>query len=379
MSSTTTSTIHLQWKDGAAAGRFRSGVSLHSHTLHSHESLDFIYQAAARIPILSAVVRHGERVYREKQGARLDLTRGWWTPPLGAHDAWLLEKSHIEGLDRRALVSLSDHDNIDAPVLLQALDECRGTPISVEWTVPFGPTFFHLGVHNLPPGKARDLWSEMERYGQEAQDERLGELLAGLAAMEQALIVFNHPLWDERGIGQGAHRETVMKFLERFGCFIHALEMNGLRPWKENREVVALAAHVRKPVISGGDRHGLEPNALLNLTNAETFDEFAGEIRDGWSSVLVLRHYREPYALRILHNMIDILRTYERHAMGWQLWSDRVFYLCQDGQARSLTELFGERMPAAVSVFVGAIKFASAPRMRRILRGAFAGAEEVTL
>jgi len=65
--------IHLQWKAPAVINRFRTGVSLHSHTLHSRETLDFIYRAAAQAPIL-------------------DLSRGWWTPPLGPHDAWLVEE-----------------------------------------------------------------------------------------------------------------------------------------------------------------------------------------------------------------------------------------------------------------------------------------------
>ena len=95
--------------------------------------------------------------------------------------------------------------------------------------------------------------------------------------------------------------------------------------------------------------------------------------------VFVLRHYREQYALRIFHNMIDVLRTYEHHAKGWRLWSDRVFYLWHDGKVRSLTESFGDRTPAAVRLFVGAMQFAAAPRMRRFLRGAFANPEEVTL
>jgi hypothetical protein len=373
------STIHLQWKNAAAAGRFRTGVSLHSHTLHSRESLDFIYHAATRAPVLSAVIRHGAGVYRKRHGAALDLTRGWWTPPLGPHDAWLLEKSQIEVLDRNAIVSLTDHDNIEAPVSLQVLDECRGVPISVEWTVPFGPTFFHLGVHNLPASRARALWTEMEGYRQKPDAARLGEILTALASMDQVLIVFNHPLWDEQGIGQAAHRDAALEFLRRFRPSLHALELNGLRPWKENRDVIALARAQQKPVISGGDRHAIEPNALLNLTNAETFAEFAQEVRDGWSSVFVLRHYREPYALRIFHNMIDVLRTYDRHVNGWTLWSDRVFYLWHDGQARSLTTLFGERTPGAVRLFVGAMQFAAAPRMRRLLRGAFAAPEEVTL
>lgn len=373
------SAIHLEWEDAAAAGRFRTAVSLHSHTLHSRESLDFIYKAATRAPILSAVIRHGAKVYRKRHGATLDLTRGWWTPPLAPHDAWVLEKSQIEALDRNAIVSLTDHDNIEAPVSLQVLDECQGTPISVEWTVPFGPTFFHLGVHNLPAGSARELWGAMDDYRQRPDEARLGELLTALASMDQVLIVFNHPLWDERGIGQAAHRRVALEFLRRFGASLHALELNGLRPWRENSGVVALARAEHKPVISGGDRHALEPNAILNLTNAETFGEFAEEVREGWSSVFVLRHYREPFAARIFHNMLDVLRTYERHANGWTLWSDRVFYLWHDGQVRSLTELFGDRTPGAVRVFVGAMKFASTPRIRRALRGAFAGAEEVTL
>ena len=87
----------------------------------------------------------------------------------------------------------------------------------------------------------------------------------------------------------------------------------------------------------------------------------------------MLRHYRESYALRIVQNMIDVLRTYERHANGWRLWSDRVFYLWHDGRARSLTESFGEDPPAAVALFVGAMKFVLRRIVRRFLRGAFAG------
>jgi hypothetical protein len=371
--------IHLQWKDASVAGRFRAGVSLHSHTLHSRESLDFIYQAAARAPVLSAVIRQGERQYHKAKGTQLDLSRGWWTPPLAPHDAWVLEKSQIEVLDQNAIVSITDHDDIEAPVSLQVLDECRGTPISVEWTVPFHPTFFHLGVHNLPAGQAREIWSEIGEYRKSPCETRLRELLEMLSSLHQVLLVFNHPLWDEKRIGQPRHRASALEFLRKFSPYLHALELNGLRPWRENRDVAALGQAVRKPVISGGDRHAVEPNALLNFTNAANFDEFAEEIRAGWSNVFVLRHYQEPHVLRIVHNMLDVLRTYEHHANGWRLWSDRVFYLCDDGCTRSLTELFGERTPAPVAFFVGAMQLAAAPRVRRLIRGAFAGAEEVRL
>ena len=142
---------------------------------------------------------------------------------------------------------------------------------------------------------------------------------------------------------------------------------------------MSFARDLAAPVISGGDRHGLEPNALLNLTNAGTFGEFVEEVRTGWSDVLILRHYRKTYTSRILHNMIDILRTYDRHANGWRIWSDRVFYRCDDGQVRSLTELFGSKPPVAVAWFVGAIRFASAPPIRRLLRGVASPTQEVLL
>src|SRR5258706_10546102 len=142
--------IYLQWMT-SIPGRFRTGVSLHSHTLHSRENLEFIYRALAKVPLFAAALRRGEQHYRNVHGRTLDLTRGWWTPPLGAHHAWSVEKAQIEGLGLSPIVSLTDHDDIEAPVSLQLLEECRGTPISFEWTVPFRFTFFHIGVHNLPP------------------------------------------------------------------------------------------------------------------------------------------------------------------------------------------------------------------------------------
>ena len=59
--------------------------------------------------------------------------------------------------DRRAaaalqpLVSITDHDDIEAPQLLRTVASARHIPVSVEWTTPFGSDqSFHLGIHNLP-------------------------------------------------------------------------------------------------------------------------------------------------------------------------------------------------------------------------------------
>jgi hypothetical protein len=370
--------VNLQWREPRTKN-FRTGVSLHSHTLHSVERLNFIYRAAVHVPVLAAAIRQGERRYAKLHGASLDLSRGWWTPPLGPHDAWIVEKSQIEQLGLDALVSLTDHDDIEAPVLLQLLDECRQVPISVEWTVPFRSTFFHLGIHNLPPWRARALFGQMECYRQKTHPGLLEDILSEICASNGSLVVWNHPLWDESGIGQAMHDANANEFLLTYKEYLHALELNGLRPWRENRDVIAMAAAAAKPPISGGDRHAFEPNALLNLTNAATFAEFADEVRAGWSEVLVLRHYREPYTLRIVQNTIDVLRTYEQHVNGWRLWSDRVFYRCDDGKARSLTELFAKGLPAPVAFFVGTAQLLSGPPFQRVFRGLFPATEEITL
>ncbi len=369
--------VHLQWRNSPARN-FRTGVSLHSHTLHSVERLDFIYRAAAGVPVLAAAIRKGERQYAKNHTVPLDLSRGWWTPPLGPHEAWTVEKSQIEKLNLDALVSLTDHDDIEAPVQLQLLDECRAAPITVEWTVPFRSTFFHLGIHNLPPAEARALFGEMTRYQEDSRPEFLRAVLAGISAQRGSLVVWNHPLWDEKGIGQATHNANANEFLLEYKEYLHALELNGLRPWRENRAVIALADAARKPLISGGDRHASEPNALLNLTNAFTFAEFADEVRAGWSDVLILRQYREPYGLRIFQNMLDVLRTHEQHVKGWRLWSDRVFYRCDDDQVRSLTELFSKKVPAPVVFFVGTMRLLSGPPFQRLLRELLP-AEEVAL
>jgi hypothetical protein len=186
--------------DHRATQRFRSAVSLHGHTLHSRESLDFIYRLARGIRPIRAALDMGEARYLAANGTKLDLTRAWWTPPASPLSAWALESGHIEnhfGLD--AMVSLTDHDDIEAPLNLRVLDECRDAPISVEWTVPYASTFFHLGVHNLAPETARETMRDLAAFTAEPSGVRLYELLKRLHADRETLIVFNHPYWEEKG------------------------------------------------------------------------------------------------------------------------------------------------------------------------------------
>src|SRR5882724_8476877 len=55
------SKVHFIWKDPGAPREFRTGVSLHGHTLHAQECLSFLPRYLHRVPVLSAVVRRYQR------------------------------------------------------------------------------------------------------------------------------------------------------------------------------------------------------------------------------------------------------------------------------------------------------------------------------
>lgn len=363
------SVVHAFPDASARQGAFRAAVSLHSHTLHSRESLAFIQRAASKVPGGTFALRQLARYHRRAHGTELDMNRGWWTPPLGAREAWLVEKRQIEDeLCLKPLISLTDHDNINAPLQLRVLSEVRDVPISVEWTAPYRETFFHLGIHNLPETSCNDLMNRMLQLTQSRCSAQMTALLRELSADPQVLIVFNHPLWDESGVGPALHRLLAMEFLEAHQECIHALELNGLRPKRENKMVARWAKECGLPLISGGDRHGREPNACLNLTSASTFDQFAGEVRDGWSHIVLLPRYNEPHALRVTHGVYDILRHDEHHSMGWRRWSDRVFYQFAGGAVRSFTDIWGVQGPLLVRYLVELIGLLGHSHIRGVLR-----------
>jgi hypothetical protein len=233
--------IHFESTPGATR-LFRTAVSLHSHTLHSREALSFIHRLARRVGPVRAALERGQARYRSLHGSSLDLSRAWWTPPLAPYDAFSLERYHIESrFGVKALISLTDHDDIEAPLGLRVLEECRSIPISVEWTVPFQNTFFHLGIHNLFPDSARELMVELADFTNNEKLVDLVRLLEVLVDTKDTLIVFNHPCWAESGMGQEQHMELATHFVRKCGRFIHALELNGLRTWAENREVLRMA------------------------------------------------------------------------------------------------------------------------------------------
>jgi len=125
----------------------------------------------------------------------------------------------------------------------------------------------------------------------------------------------------------------VNEFLQKNGAYIHALELNGLRNWEENRAVRRLADQWNIVTISGGDRHGVEPNANINLTHAECFTEFVHEIRrEKRSNVLFMPQYAKPWKHRILQSTLDAIRHYPDFPQGSQRWDEaRLSSGCQRG------------------------------------------------
>jgi hypothetical protein len=372
-------TLTCLWKEPDAPRSFRTGVSLHSHTNHSRESLRFILQYARKSRLLEVALRLRSNWCAQTTGVMPDLRRGYWTPPLPARAAFELERGQIENaLDLDSFVSLTDHDNVDAPLLLRVVPEMRDVPISTEWTLPYGAATFHLGIHNLPAARAISVLAELQAYTKNSRPADVRELLVELHADPDVLVVLNHPLWDLTEIGEERHRQELGSFLQRNGAFIHALEISGVRTWPENKEVLEIAAGWNQLVISGGDRHGCEPNSILNLTHTRTFAEFVRQIRRAREShVLLMPQYAEPMALRVIQTLLDVIRFDPDAASGAQRWDDRVLHPNLGGVDQPLSSLWN-KPPAFIEAVFAAFRLFEVGTVRRMFRIALRqGQEEI--
>jgi hypothetical protein len=356
----TDGSVHFLWRNPPMAGRYRTGVCLHGHTLHSEECLSFLPRYLHMVPGLSQVIHGYER-------AGTDFARAYWTPPLTPASALALEREQIDGLGLRAMVSLTDHDNLEAGLALQVAADRRRVPVSVEWTAPYEHSIFHLGIHNLPPQMSRSSMAAMAAYTSAPDERRLPELLCELSSISGTLIVLNHPFWLEEGVSEAAHPPALRRLLNECAQWLHAFELNGTRPWRENADTIALAGAHARPVISGGDRHACEPAACINLTNAGTFEEFAAEVRAGESTVAFLPQYRENLTARILEATWDILRPYPEYP-GRERWTDRVFYRGEDGVARRLSEVWERQAPLMVRGAASLLELAATTKLRQAVR-----------
>lgn len=327
--------LHILDKAKDLGGEAKTGVSLHCHTEHSKEMLDFVPHYAAKIPIVSYFWEKECLRYFGREGKEPDFSTGYWSPPLTGNEVYRLEKEQINGMNLEAVVSITDHDCIDANLQVGEQNNHAQAPISMEWTVPFEYAYLHVGVHNLPPERAVEITGQLLDYTfskESPNNEKLREVFALLDEIPDVLIVLNHPLWDIEIVGQQRHDDLLEHFMREHGKWIHAFEINGFRSWSENKAVMELAKSRNMPIVTGGDRHCGKPNTAINLTNAKTFAEFAEEIRvDKRSEVVIMPEYREPLNSRQISSIAQILKHYPEFPEGRRRWFDRVHFDTGDG------------------------------------------------
>lgn len=376
------SSISYLWSDKDACAGFRTGISLHSHTNQSQETLDFLASLGSRFSIIRPLMARYERRAEQLHGIRVNYAASYWTPPMTPKLAFDLESRQIEKLNLAPMVSITDHDNINAPMLLRTIPSARRIPVSVEWSAPYGGVqSFHLGVHNLPSARAAHWMRTLAEHTAHPSDARLTEILSALDKEPGVLVVFNHPMWDLYLVGKEKHQFLVNEFLQKNGAFLHALELNGLRDWDENRAVRRLAERWNMLLIAGGDRHGVEPNATLNLTNATSFTEFVYEIRRAkQSNVLFLPQYAEPWKHRILQSTIDAVRHYPEFPAGSRTWDERVYHPDAQGVMRPVCELWPKgSAPRFFAAIIGAVQLMGRGLVAGGLRMAWSDSQNLRL
>jgi hypothetical protein len=349
-----------------------TGVSLHGHTNRSKEGLYFIPQLAQKCPTMSAALE--KRCAKVETG--VDWNHAYWTPPLNPKMAYGVEKGQIESkLGLASLVSLTDHDSIEAPCLLRAVPETADIPLSLEWSVPYHGTIFHLGVHNLPEAQAQAILADLTAYRRNPNDARLAELLALLDELPDVLVVFNHPLWNQDDVGGRREEQVLDRFLKRNAQFLHAIEFNATRrPW-ENKASQELATRWKLPLVSGGDRHGCEASGALNITSAQSFVEFVHEIRrEQRSHILVMTQYNAPHGLRIARILLDVIRDYPEFPEGSRRWDERIYHPDpKTGEPRPLAALWPKPPAFLEKIFFG-IRLLENDTVQRAWKMLFMGA-----
>lgn len=329
--------LHILHKPEDLSKKAKTGVSLHCHTENSKEMLDFVPHYAEKLPVIAFFWKREQKRFTKREGEAPDFAEAFWEPPMTSQDVYRIETGQMNDAGLDGIVSVTDHDSIKSNLELLEKTDIKKAPISLEWTVPFEFGFFHVGVHNLPQGKADELTQTLLSYSfsgdKEPNKERLHELFDLLNEIPQILIVLNHPLWDIEIVGKEKHKILLNRFLNEYGKWIHAFEVNGFRSWSENKGVIELAEALEFPLVTGGDRHGCKPNTVINITNKNTFEEFVEEIRVGkQSQIVMLPEHKQPLHWRQLQSFSEILTHYPELPEYRQRWIDRIHFDTKNGK-----------------------------------------------
>jgi hypothetical protein len=173
-------------------------------------------------------------------------------------------------------------------------------------------------------------------------------------------------------VGKERHKLLLNDFIRIHGRWIHAFEINGFRSWSENKAVIEMAEALGIPIVTGGDRHGCKPNTVINLTNTESFEEFADEIRiEKRSEVVLMPEYEQPLHSRQLGSFAEILKLYPQFPEGRQKWFDRVHFDIGDGHGlRQLSVHWRRGGPAWLRWAIWTLGVLGSPKMQPFFRAA---------
>jgi hypothetical protein len=107
---------------------------------------------------------------------------------------------------------------------------------------------------------------------------------------------------------------------------------------------------------------------MINVSNAATFSEFVGEIRDGHSEIVIAPEYSIPLPSRQLASIAQILGNYQHFPDGRKLWSERVYFDGTDGDGlKTLAEHWNGREPLWTRIALRALAVLSHPLMRPVI------------
>jgi hypothetical protein len=239
----------------------------------------------------------------------LDYADIFYRSPLTVEDVLLAESASAAELGFASVhLGITDHDEVAGSIeLLRAHpQEAARNPLGEEISIYFDDYLFHIGVTGMPADGVEQLHADLQLA---ARERRLDDLFEMLRA-SGSLVVFNHPLvpWG-KDCGRGIPAEAL---LSRYGWAIHALEYNGMRSREENDRMLQLAQQVGKPVIGSGDSHLLLASSVLSLTQAESYQEFADEVKNGRAVALVLPAFFAPLSWKIFLRVLYFIAHYRR-------------------------------------------------------------------
>ncbi len=190
-----------------------------------------------------------------------------------------------------------------------------------------------------------------------------------LDRQKDVLIVLNHPLWDIEMIGQAEHEKLLSNFVGSYGRWLHAIEVNGFRSWSENKAAIDLAESIGLPLVAGGDRHGCDPNTVINISRSANFEEFIDDVRTlKVNEIVFMPEYRRPLASRQLRAFSQILTEYPELGQRAK-WMQRVFFDIGDGNGlRAVADLGLVQGPLWIRGAIRTLGILGNPRLAVLFR-----------